>query len=140
MTNQPTNLHGMVDGVGRLQRRNQALRARQELKGLQRLHVRYGGIVCPSAVLEPRVLRPHPRVVQPGGNGVRFRNLSVLVLRRSGPHTNRQVHQNLVGKGCRECGRNVTTGGMEWDGMVWYSVVWCGIVWYGMIRGSCNRP
>lgn len=76
-----THLHGVIDGVRGLQRGDEPLGARQQLEGLERLHVRDGRVLRPPAVLEPRVLGPDPRVVQTGGNGVRFRDLAVLVLR-----------------------------------------------------------
>lgn len=74
-------LQGVVYGVGRFQRRNKPLRARQQLQRLKRLHVRYSGVFCPSTVLKPRVLGAHPRVVESGGDRVRFRDLAVRVLR-----------------------------------------------------------
>lgn len=74
----------MVDGVGGLQRGDEALGARQELEGLECLDVRDGGVLCPPAILEPRVLGPDPRIVQPRGNGVCFRDLTIVVLGAGG--------------------------------------------------------
>lgn len=74
----------MVDGVGRLQRGNNILGARQHLEGLDCLRVRDSDVICPPGILEPRVLGPDPRVVKSSGNRVCFGDLTVVVLRGEG--------------------------------------------------------
>ena len=66
--------------VGRLDGRNDALHAAGVLKGVHRLVIGDGHILRPANVVEPGVLRPDARIVQPGGNRIYRGDLPILVL------------------------------------------------------------
>mmetsp|Transcript_21583 Transcript_21583/g.35860 ORF Transcript_21583/g.35860 Transcript_21583/m.35860 type:complete len:502 (-) Transcript_21583:691-2196(-) len=80
-------LHGVVHRVGGLEGGDQPLGLAQHRERLHGLLVRDGHVLRAPAVLEEGVLGPDARVVQAGGDGVRLRDLPVLVLQqvRAGP-------------------------------------------------------
>src|SRR5262249_60728074 len=72
--------HPLDDGMGRLQRRQDALLAGAQLEPLQRLAVADADVLHPSAVLPVTVLRPDAGVIEPRRNRMDRRRLAVLVL------------------------------------------------------------
>lgn len=75
-----------MHGVGRLERRDDALELADEPEGLEGLGVGRGHELGPLVVLPRAELRPHARVVQPGRHRVRVGDLAVLVLQDVGAH------------------------------------------------------
>ena len=74
----------MREGMARLERGNDALDAGQPLESGKGLGIGRGGVDRPADVLEPRVLRPDPGVVEPRGHRVGALDLSVRVLHEVG--------------------------------------------------------
>ena len=70
----------MRDRVRRLQRRDDALRAAQQLEGRERLLVGARDVLRAAGVFQVAVLRSDPRIVEPGADGVGFQYLAALVL------------------------------------------------------------
>ena len=79
-------LPGIGHGVGRLDGRDDALRAGEVLEGVHRLRVGDGDVLGPAGVMEHGVLRPDAGVVQAGGDGVDRGDLPVRVLTEVGLH------------------------------------------------------
>ena len=73
-----------MDGVGqrmrRLQRRNDALGAAQQLEGREGLVVRGVHVVDATHIPQEGVLRANPGIVQARSDGVHCRRVAVLVL------------------------------------------------------------
>src|SRR5690606_20011561 len=69
-------------GVRGLDRRDDALGAREQGERLHRLRVGDAAVAGAADAREPGVLGPYPRVVQTGGDRVRLDRLAVLVLQQ----------------------------------------------------------
>ena len=68
------------DRVRRLERRDDAFRARQQLETVECVDIRRARVRREACVLQVRVLRADARVVEPGGDGVGLDHLPVRVL------------------------------------------------------------
>ena len=77
-------LDHLADGVAGLERRQDALEPAAEREGVQRLVVGDRLDLDPADVLEPGLLRPDARIVEPGRDRVRLDHLAVLVLQQVG--------------------------------------------------------
>ena len=75
----------MRKGMARLEGGNDPLDPGQPLEGGEGLRIRRGGVDGPADVLEPRVLRTDPRVVEPRRHRVGALDLPVRVLHEIGP-------------------------------------------------------
>src|SRR5262252_116881 len=74
------NFDGLRNRVGRLQRRYYSLESGEIAKGIQRFAVAHRGVVDSAFVVQKRVFWSNRGIVEPGGNGVRRRNLPILIL------------------------------------------------------------
>ena len=70
------------EGVGGLQRGNDALEPAQRLERIERLRVGGRLVAHPPGVAQIAVLRPHAGIVEPGRDRVRRRDLAVGVLQQ----------------------------------------------------------
>ena len=73
---------GFGDGVGGFERRDDALGARQAAGGGQRFGVAGGDVLGAVAIVQPGVLGADHGVIEAGGDGVRERDLAVVVLQQ----------------------------------------------------------
>ena len=78
------NLHGVVNRVRRLQRRDDAFGCVQRLETLQRLLVVHGDVLRALARLQPAVLRSDAGVIEAGRDAVRLEDLAVGILQQVG--------------------------------------------------------
>ncbi len=74
----------MVEGVGRLQGGDDALRLTQEGEALEGLLVGHGDVLGAAGLLVEGVLRADAGVVEAGGDGVRLPHLASVVLEEVG--------------------------------------------------------
>ena len=75
----------MRQRMRRFQRRNDPLGPGAELERRQRLLVGRRHVLDAADVVQPRMLRPDPRIVQTGADRVRLDDLPVIVLQQIGP-------------------------------------------------------
>ena len=71
---------GPGHGVRRFERRQDALEAGERAERVERVGVGRADVLGAAEVPQPRVLGPHGRVVEPGRNRVRARDVAVVVL------------------------------------------------------------
>ncbi len=74
----------MREGMGRLERRDDAFEARAELEGVQGLVIANGHIFDAPAVVQPRMFGANARIVQSGRNRMGVENLPVVILQQIG--------------------------------------------------------
>src|SRR5918995_3081012 len=74
------HLLGVVEGVGRLERRDYAFEARAHLEGLQRLLVGDARVLGEALIFEKSVFWSCGRVIEAGGDGVGLADLAALRL------------------------------------------------------------
>src|SRR3984957_15014520 len=75
-------LENLGQGVRGLERRDDAFELRAELEGVERFLVGRRKIGHPSHVVEPRMLGPDARIVEPGGDRMSLEDLAVLGLQK----------------------------------------------------------
>ena len=77
-------LRHMRQRMRRLQRRNDALGPRAKLERRQRLLVGRRHVLDAADIMQPGMLRPDARIIQPGADRVRLDDLPVIVLQQIG--------------------------------------------------------
>ena len=78
------DLRDLGQGMGRLQGRDDAFRARTQLEGGQRLYIRDSDIFHAARLMEPGVLGSDAGIVEARGNRVRVLDLTIRILQQIG--------------------------------------------------------
>ena len=71
---------GFGHRVRRFERRNDAFRAREQARRVQRLGIGSRHVLGAALIVQPGVLGTDHGVIEPGGDGVRERDLAVVIL------------------------------------------------------------
>ena len=79
---------------------NDAFELRAELEGVKRFLVGRREIGHPADVVEPGVLGPDARIVEPGGDRVAFENLTVIGLQKIGAVAVQHARASAIDRGC----------------------------------------
>ncbi len=105
----------MGQRVGRFQCGYDAFQLAAQLKRFQRFIVGRRYVIDPANIMQPSMFRADPWVIQPGGYGMGFRDLAVIVLQEVSPVAVQNARPAGSERGGVPAGLNAVAGGF--DGM-----------------------
>ena len=109
------DLRDMGQSMRRLERRDDALHARAELEGLERLVVVDRDVLDAAEIVEPGMLRPDAGIVEPGRDRMRVLDLPVLVLQKICPVAVQHAGHAAVERGRVLAGLDAVAAGLDPD-------------------------